>query len=139
MYHSGYHLLPDVVRQLQKRGQVITLDGYIAKEGEGWVNKAALAPEYLGTFYDANPNWYTSVRRISRAAPWGGDPGTNGVKIWRMRRDIIGQVIRGISLRKTVSPADQRDPMRLCRSERRFHQDFAALGFTRGAFSRVVA
>ncbi|MCB4770102.1 ABC transporter substrate-binding protein [Ancylobacter sp. Lp-2] len=69
----------------------------IAVLGSGYMptNKAALAPEYLGKFYDENPNWYTSIKQISRAAPWGGYPGTNGVKIWRTQRDIIGQVMRG--------------------------------------------
>lgn len=69
----------------------------IAVLGSGYMptNKAALAPEYLGKFYDENPNWYTSIKQISRAAPWGGYPGTNGVKIWRMQRDIIGQVMNG--------------------------------------------
>lgn len=75
----------------------------IAVLGSGYMptNKAALAPEYLGKFYEENPNWYTSIKQISRAAPWGGYPGTNGVKIWRMQRDIIGQVMRG-----DVTPED---------------------------------
>lgn len=72
-------------------GQTITVLG----SGYMPTNKAALAPEYLGKFYDENPNWYTSIKQISRAAPWGGYPGTNGVKIWRMQRDIIGQVMNG--------------------------------------------
>lgn len=58
-------------------------------------NKASLAPEYLGKFYEENPNWYTSIRQIPRAAAWGGYPGTNGVKIWRMQRDLIGQIMTG--------------------------------------------
>ncbi|MBN9027310.1 MULTISPECIES: ABC transporter substrate-binding protein [Kaistia] len=75
----------------------------IAVLGSGYMptNKAALAPEYLGKFYEENPNWYTSIKQISRAAPWGGYPGTNGVKIWRTQRDIIGQVMSG-----DVSPED---------------------------------
>lgn len=69
----------------------------IAVLGSGYMptNKAALAPEYLGKFYDENPNWYTSIKQISRAAPWGGYPGTNGVKIWRTQRDLIGRVMNG--------------------------------------------
>lgn len=58
-------------------------------------NKASLAPNYLGKFYEENPNWYTSIRQIPRAAAWGGYPGTNGVKIWRTQRDLIGQVMTG--------------------------------------------
>ena len=64
-------------------------------------NKAALAPEYLGEFYDKNPNWKTSLNQVSYAAPWGGYPGTNGVKIWRMQREIIGSVMNG-----DVTPED---------------------------------
>jgi len=78
-------------------GQTITVLG----SGYMPTNKAALAPEYLGKFYEENPNWYTSIKQISRAAPWGGYPGTNGVKIWRMQRDIIGQVMSG-----DVTPED---------------------------------
>jgi multiple sugar transport system substrate-binding protein len=78
-------------------GQTITVLG----SGYMPTNKAALAPEYLGKFYDENPNWYTSIKQISRAAPWGGYPGTNGVKIWRMQRDLIGRVMSG-----EVSPED---------------------------------
>lgn len=75
----------------------------IAVLGSGYMptNKAALAPEFLGKFYEENPNWYTSIKQISRAAPWGGYPGTNGVKIWRTQRDIIGQVMSG-----DLSPED---------------------------------
>jgi multiple sugar transport system substrate-binding protein len=75
----------------------------IAVLGSGYMptNKAALAPEYLGKFYDENPNWYTSIKQISRAAPWGGYPGTNGVKIWRTQRDLIGRVMSG-----DLSPED---------------------------------
>jgi multiple sugar transport system substrate-binding protein len=69
----------------------------IAVLGSGYMptNKAALAPELLGNFYKKNPNWATSLNQISRAAPWGGYPGNNGVKIWRLQRDIIGAVMRG--------------------------------------------
>jgi multiple sugar transport system substrate-binding protein len=75
----------------------------IAVLGSGYMptNKAALAPEFLGKFYDENPNWYTSIKQISRAAPWGGYPGTNGVKIWRTQRDLIGRVMSG-----DLSPED---------------------------------
>ncbi|WP_137388975.1 ABC transporter substrate-binding protein [Rhodoligotrophos defluvii] len=69
----------------------------IAVLGSGYMptNKAALAPEYLGEFYKKHPNWQTSMNQVSRAAPWGGYPGHNGVKIWRMQRDLIGAVMRG--------------------------------------------
>lgn len=69
----------------------------IAVLGSGYMptNKAALAKEYLGEFYEKNPNWGTSLRQIDRAVAWDGYPGTNGVKIWRMQRDLIGLVMRG--------------------------------------------
>jgi multiple sugar transport system substrate-binding protein len=69
----------------------------VAVLGSGYMptNKAALAPELLGDFYKKNPNWETSLKQVSRAAPWGGYPGNNGVKIWRQQRDIIGAVMRG--------------------------------------------
>ncbi|MGF7162429.1 multiple sugar transport system substrate-binding protein [Rhodoligotrophos appendicifer] len=69
----------------------------IAVLGSGYMptNKLALAPDLLGDFYKKNPNWETSLKQVFRAGPWGGYPGNNGVKIWRMQRDIIGTVMRG--------------------------------------------
>lgn len=69
----------------------------IAVLGSGYMptNKLALAPEYLGKFYVENPNWNTTNLQIKRAAPWAGYPGNNGVKIWRLQRDLIGSVMAG--------------------------------------------
>lgn len=69
----------------------------IAVLGSGYMptNKLALEPQYLGKFYDENPNWNTTNLQVKRAAPWAGYPGNNGVKIWRLQRDLIGSVMAG--------------------------------------------
>ena len=54
----------------------------------------ASGPEFLGPFYDKNPN-EDAVPQIDRAGPWGAYPGGNTVRIWRAQRDMIGQVMRG--------------------------------------------
>ena len=38
VYHSGYHLMPEVVTQLAQKGKVIPLDGYIAAEGPDFIS-----------------------------------------------------------------------------------------------------
>ncbi len=65
--------------------------------GSGYMptNKLALQPQYLGEFYEKNPNWGTSLKQIAYASPWGGYPGNHGVQIWRSQRDIISSVMRG--------------------------------------------
>jgi multiple sugar transport system substrate-binding protein len=69
----------------------------VAVLGSGYMptNKLAMGPDYLGTFYEENPNWRTSMNQIDRAEAWGGYRGTNGVKIWRMQRDLINEVMSG--------------------------------------------
>ncbi|MDX2483161.1 MAG: ABC transporter substrate-binding protein [Pseudodonghicola sp.] len=69
----------------------------LAVLGSGYMptNKLAMAPELLGDFYAANPNWATSLRQLDRATPWAGYPGTNAVEIWRTQRDIIAEVMSG--------------------------------------------
>lgn len=68
----------------------------IVVEGTGYMptNARAGAPEFLGKFYDANPNFRTVFSQASRAKPWQGYPG-NSVRIWRAQRDIINSVMRG--------------------------------------------
>jgi len=39
VYHSGYHLLPEVVTHLAEKGKVIPLDSYIAAEASDFVEK----------------------------------------------------------------------------------------------------
>jgi multiple sugar transport system substrate-binding protein len=58
-------------------------------------NLRASGPEFLGPFYDKNPNYRTPVLQIDRAGPWGAYPGGNTVRIWRVQRDVIGKVMRG--------------------------------------------
>jgi multiple sugar transport system substrate-binding protein len=58
-------------------------------------NLRASAPELLGKFYDANPNFRTVSLQSARAKPWQGYPGGQSVKIWRTQRDIINSVMRG--------------------------------------------
>jgi multiple sugar transport system substrate-binding protein len=58
-------------------------------------NLRATGPEFLGSFYDKNPNFRTVSLETSRATPWQGYPGGNSVRIWRTQRDIINAVMRG--------------------------------------------
>jgi multiple sugar transport system substrate-binding protein len=58
------------------------------------LNKRATGPEYLGPFYDKNPNFRTVAAQSDRAVPWQGYRG-DAVRIWRMQRDIITKVMRG--------------------------------------------
>jgi multiple sugar transport system substrate-binding protein len=58
------------------------------------VNKRASGPEYLGPFYDRNPNFRTVALQSDRAVPWQGYPG-DAVRIWRMQRDLLNEVMRG--------------------------------------------
>ena len=68
---------------------VVEMTGYLP------TNALASGPNYLGPFYEKNPNYKTPVLQIDRAGPWGAYPGGNTVRIWRAQRDIIGQVMRG--------------------------------------------
>jgi multiple sugar transport system substrate-binding protein len=57
-------------------------------------NKRATGPDYLGPFYDKNPNFRTVALQADRALPWQGYPG-DAVRIWRTQRDIINKIMRG--------------------------------------------
>jgi multiple sugar transport system substrate-binding protein len=57
-------------------------------------NKRASGPEFLGPFYDQNPNFRTVSLQAERALPWQGYRG-DAVRIWRAQRDIINKVMRG--------------------------------------------
>ncbi|MEO1222984.1 MAG: ABC transporter substrate-binding protein [Pseudomonadota bacterium] len=54
---------------------VVLNSGYMA------ANRLALDPQFLGAFYDENPNWRTSVTQLPIARPWFAWPGDNGVRI----------------------------------------------------------
>ena len=51
--------------------------------------------EFLGPFYDKNPNFRTVALQMERSVPWQGYPGGNSVRIWRAQREIITSVMRG--------------------------------------------
>jgi multiple sugar transport system substrate-binding protein len=68
---------------------VVEMTGYMP------TNKRASGPEFLGKFYDANPNFRTVSTQMDRSLPWQGYPGGNSVRIWRAQRDIITSVMRG--------------------------------------------
>lgn len=68
---------------------VVEMTGYLP------TNLKASEPEFLGPFYDKNPNYRTPILQIERAGPWGAYPDGNTVRIWRAQRDIIGKVMRG--------------------------------------------
>lgn len=58
-------------------------------------NLRASGPEFLGSFYEKNPNFKTVSLQVERAKPWQGYPGGQSVKIWRTQREIINSVMRG--------------------------------------------
>jgi multiple sugar transport system substrate-binding protein len=68
---------------------VVEMTGYLP------TNLRASGPEFLGPFYDKNPNYRTPIKQVDRAGPWGAYPDGNTVRIWRAQRDIIGKVMRG--------------------------------------------
>jgi multiple sugar transport system substrate-binding protein len=68
---------------------IVEMTGYLP------TNVRAPGPEYLGPFYEKNPNYRTPIDQVGRAGPWGSYPGGNSVRIWRAQRDIIAQVMRG--------------------------------------------
>ncbi|MDX2156055.1 MAG: ABC transporter substrate-binding protein [Hyphomicrobiaceae bacterium] len=68
---------------------VVEMTGYLP------TNLRASGPEFLGPFYEKNPNYRTPIRQIERAGPWGAYPDGNTVRIWRAQRDVIGKVMRG--------------------------------------------
>jgi multiple sugar transport system substrate-binding protein len=68
---------------------VVEVTGYLP------ANKLASGPDYLGPFYDKNPNFRTVTLETDRAVPWAGYPGQNTVQIWRQQRDVINAMMRG--------------------------------------------
>jgi len=78
---------------------VVEVTGYLP------TNKLAAGPEYLGPFYDKNPNFRTGSLQTDRAVPWEGYPGPT-VQIWRAQRDVINAMMRG-----EIAPAAALDKM----------------------------
>ena len=67
---------------------IVEITGYLP------LNKRATGPQFLGPFYEKNPNFRTVSLQVERALPWQGYPGDT-VRIWRMQRDVINEVMRG--------------------------------------------
>lgn len=68
---------------------VVEMTGYLP------TNSRALGKDYLGPFYEKNPNFLTAATQIDKGLPWGGYPGGQSVRIWRAQRDVIAAVMRG--------------------------------------------
>jgi multiple sugar transport system substrate-binding protein len=68
---------------------VVKMSGYLP------TNKAATGPDYLGSFYEKNPNYSTVAKEMDRSMPWPGYSAGNTVRIWRTQREIIAGVMRG--------------------------------------------
>jgi len=68
---------------------VVETTGYLP------TNLRATGPEFLGQYYDKNPNFKTVALQMDRSVPWQGYPGGNSVRIWRAQREIINSVMRG--------------------------------------------
>lgn len=72
-------------------GQKITVLG----SGYMPTNLRTTEPDYLGSFYDDNADWTTSMGQWPVATNWFGYPGNKGTKIWREQQAILGSIIRG--------------------------------------------
>ncbi len=68
---------------------VVETTGYLP------TNLRATGPDFLGPFYDKNPNFRTVALQMDRSVPWQGYPGGNTVRIWRAQREIITAIMRG--------------------------------------------
>lgn len=77
------------VTSAEAQSVVVQMTGYLP------TNLRASGPEFLGPWYDKNPNARTPILQVERAGPWGAYPGGNSVRIWRAQRDLIAQVMRG--------------------------------------------
>lgn len=73
----------------QAQKTVVQMTGYLP------TNQRAMGADYLGPFYDQNPNFRTATTQIDRSLPWGGYPGGQSVRIWRAQRDVVAAVMRG--------------------------------------------
>ncbi len=69
----------------------------IVVEATGYLptNKRAAGADYLGPFYDKNPNFRTVALETERAVPWQGYTGASTVQIWRKQREVINAVMHG--------------------------------------------
>jgi multiple sugar transport system substrate-binding protein len=67
---------------------IVEITGYLP------TNRRASGPGFLGPFYDRNPHFRTVALQADRALPWQGYR-RDAVRIWRMQRDVINEVMRG--------------------------------------------
>ncbi|WP_018099638.1 ABC transporter substrate-binding protein [Sinorhizobium meliloti] len=71
--------------------------------GSGYMptNKQAMKNEYLGKFYEAHPDWKTSLTQWPIAVAWFGYPNVKSIKVWKVQSEILFRIGNG-----DVSPAD---------------------------------
>jgi multiple sugar transport system substrate-binding protein len=77
------------VTSAEAQKTVVEMTGYLP------TNQRSLGADFLGPFYDKNPNFRTATTQIDRSLPWGGYPGGQSVRIWRAQRDVVAAVMRG--------------------------------------------
>jgi multiple sugar transport system substrate-binding protein len=77
------------VTSAEAQKTVVEMTGYLP------TNQRAMGADFLGPFYDKNPNFRTATTQIEKSLPWGGYPGGQSVRIWRAQRDVIAEVMRG--------------------------------------------
>jgi multiple sugar transport system substrate-binding protein len=68
----------------------------IAVEMTGYLptNLRAAGPEFLGSFYEQNPNARAAALQADRSLPWE-DYGANGPRIHRAQQEILTSIMRG--------------------------------------------
>jgi multiple sugar transport system substrate-binding protein len=68
---------------------IVEVTGYLP------TNKLTSGPDYLGAFYQKNPNFMTAAKETDRAVPWQGYPGGSSVRVWRQQRETVNAIMRG--------------------------------------------
>lgn len=58
-------------------------------------NLKALEPDHRSKFYEANPDWTTSVKQWPVARLWFGYPGASGLGVWREQKAALARIMRG--------------------------------------------
>jgi multiple sugar transport system substrate-binding protein len=68
----------------------------IAVEMTGYLptNLRAAGPEFLGSYYQQNPNARSAALQTDRSLPWE-DFGANGPRIHRAQQEILTSIMRG--------------------------------------------
>lgn len=77
------------VTSAEAQKTVVEMTGYLP------TNQRSVGADFLGPFYDRNPNFRTATTQIDKSLPWGGYPGGQSVRIWRAQRDVVAAVMRG--------------------------------------------